>query len=78
MQRGVIMEELEILLEQETTNEVEIVLEEEGANGTISDYEKAINKPKINNVELIKNKSFEDLGIQEITNTELDAMFRDL
>lgn len=41
-------------------------------------YEYLYNKPQINSVELIKNKSFEDLGINEITNTELNELFKDL
>lgn len=31
------------------------------------DYEKLVNRPSINGVELIKDKSFEDLGISELT-----------
>lgn len=44
----------------------------------IVDYEQAINKPKINNVELSKNKTFEELGFREITNLELNDIFKDL
>jgi len=35
------------------------------------DYEKLKNKPQIETVELVGNKSFEDLGLQPIENTEL-------
>ena len=35
------------------------------------DYEKLVNKPKINGVELIQDKSFEDLGFSPITNSEI-------
>lgn len=31
------------------------------------DYEKLVNRPSINGVELIKDKSFEDLGMSEMT-----------
>ena len=31
------------------------------------DYEKLLNKPKINGVELIGNQSFDDLGMSELT-----------
>ncbi len=31
------------------------------------DYEKLINRPSINGVELIKDKTFEDLGMSELT-----------
>ena len=36
-----------------------------------NDYEKLHNKPKINGVELIKDKSFEDLGDHVLTNFEI-------
>ena len=36
-----------------------------------NDYEKLVNKPKINGVELIKDKSFEDLGDHVLTNFEI-------
>ena len=32
-----------------------------------NDYEKLHNKPKINGVELVQDKSFEDLGFSELT-----------
>ena len=46
-------------------------------------YEKLTNKPQINSVELLGNKSLDQLGIQEagdyadtrITNLEIDALF---
>ena len=31
------------------------------------DYEKLVNRPSINGVELIKDKTFEDLGMSELT-----------
>lgn len=43
---------------------------ETGEQGT-SDYEKLTNKPKIESVELIGNKTFEDLGLEAITNQEI-------
>lgn len=33
-----------------------------------NDYEKFINKPKINGIELVGNKSFEQLGRLRVTN----------
>ncbi|NLJ18371.1 hypothetical protein [Globicatella sulfidifaciens] len=39
------------------------------------DYEKLINKPKINEVELKGDKSFEELGMKPLTNTEIAKMF---
>lgn len=39
------------------------------------DYEKLINKPKINEIELEGDKSFDDLGLIPLTNTEIAKMF---
>ena len=36
-----------------------------------NDYEKLHNKPKINGVELIQDKSFEELGDHVLTNFEI-------
>lgn len=41
-------------------------------------YENMINLPQINSVALKGNKSFEDLGLREITNLEIDEMFNDI
>ena len=38
---------------------------------TERDYEKLHNKPKINGVELVSDKSFEDLGTHAMTNLEI-------
>lgn len=38
------------------------------------DYEKLINRPKIESVELIGDKSFEQLGLLSITNSEIEAI----
>lgn len=35
------------------------------------DYEKLVNKPSINGMELIQDKSFEDLGLSPMTNSEI-------
>lgn len=40
------------------------------------DYEVLNNKPKINTVTLIGDKSFEELGLERITNAELNEMFK--
>ena len=39
------------------------------------DYEKLIKKPRINEVELVGNKTLEELGIEECTNQDIDNMF---
>lgn len=40
-----------------------------------SDYSLLDNKPSINDVELVGNKSFEDLGDSPLTNVEIQAIF---
>lgn len=45
-------------------------------SGGTNDYEKLKNKPQINGVELIKNKSFDDLGMSSITNQELEYLLK--
>lgn len=41
-------------------------------------YRDLSNKPQINGIELVGNKQFKDLGISEISNVELDNIFKDL
>lgn len=41
---------------------------------SISDYEQLDNLPQINDVTLIGNKSFEDLGAESLTNLEIEAI----
>ena len=40
------------------------------------DYEKLFNRPSINGVELIKNKSLEDIGCTPLTNSEILALIK--
>lgn len=51
-------------IDLETNDTFDITLEGAGSGGT-SNYEDLYNKPQINSVELIGNKSFEDLGLDE-------------
>lgn len=39
------------------------------------DYDDLLNKPKINGVELMGDKSFDDLGDTPLTNLEIKAIF---
>lgn len=41
-----------------------------------TDYERLINKPKIESIELMGNKNFEDLGLEECSNDDILAMFQ--
>lgn len=43
--------------------------------GGTKDYNKLSNKPKINGVELIGDRSFEDLGEENLTNIEILTIF---
>ncbi|KGM08535.1 MULTISPECIES: hypothetical protein [Bacteria] len=38
------------------------------------DYEKLMNKPQINDVELVGNKSSRDIGIFDLSNAEIDRL----
>lgn len=60
LEREINEETIDLLVEN---NEEYISLSKEDGGGT-SDYEGLFNKPSINNVELVKNKSLDDLGIQ--------------
>lgn len=62
---------------QGNLQEYEIGIEENiELSGGTNDYEKLKNKPKINGVELVKNKSFSDLGMDIISNQELEDMLK--
>lgn len=59
---------LGLVNEVEVEKEVPVIIE--------GDYEALHNKPKINTVTLVGDKSFEDLGLERITNAELNEMFK--
>lgn len=62
---------------QGNLQEYEIGIEENiGLSGGTNDYEKLKNKPSINGIELVKNKSFDDLGMSIITNQELEDLLK--
>ncbi len=39
------------------------------------DYENLANLPKLNDVEIKGNKSFDDFGMSEVSNIEIDELF---
>ena len=41
---------------------------------SVNDYEELRNKPRIEGVELIGDKTFEELNLQSLTNSELENM----
>lgn len=44
-----------------------------GGGGT-TDYEDLTNLPEVNGVQLIGDKSLEDLGIESLTNAQMDTL----
>lgn len=49
-----------------------------GPGGGTSDYEKLKNKPSIEDVELVGNKSFEELGLEKMDNMEILKLFNEV
>lgn len=47
-----------------------------GYTGSSLNYNNLKNKPSIEDVELIGNKTFEELGLAEIDNIEIDKLFK--
>lgn len=43
---------------------------------TINDYEQLTNLPAIEEVTLVGNKSFKELGLEECSNIEIDMLFK--
>ena len=68
--------QVELELESNTHEYTLEVEENIGITGGTNDYEKLKNKPSINGVELVKNKSFSDLGMDIISNQELEDMLK--
>lgn len=68
-------EELIIELEEENI-EIELEGNEIIKTEATSDYRKLINKPKIEGVELQGDKTFEDLGMNTLTNFELEKLLK--
>lgn len=66
---------IEKLFLREEDNETLNLLDPSPSNDVgISDYNKAINKPAIENVELIGNKTFIDLGAISLSNREIEEL----
>lgn len=45
---------------------------------SVRDYEQLDNKPQIEGVTLIGDKSFEELNLQKVTNAEIEVLFSNL
>lgn len=61
---------------REAQRELEEMLESAGELGLVSDYELLSNKPSIAGVELIKDKSFAELGMETATNEDILDILR--
>lgn len=68
------MEEIIEILNEPLEQEIQI--QGESVGGGVSDYNSLFNKPKINDVELFGNKTSKDLGIEEISNTEIEEILK--
>lgn len=64
--------ELEFILEDEDV--LDIQLETDISEVVTSNYPDLQNKPKINNVDLVGDKSFDELGLKGLTNSELEKI----
>lgn len=58
------------------THEYTVGSEEKVVVAGTSDYEKLKNKPRLNGVELIGDKSFEDVGLVALSNSELEKLLK--
>lgn len=65
----------EVLDLSQENGEEEITLEEESSFVNL-DYNFLVNKPTINGVEVIHDKSIEDYGMEEMTNLEVEEMMQ--
>lgn len=73
----IIIEELEdeeIIINELSSNEDIEVSEENIVNIGTKDYKELYNKPSIEGVELVNNKTFEDLGVTGLTNLEIENL----
>jgi hypothetical protein len=66
-------DELHIELEQEDELNIDLIDNGAGGSGT-SDYEELVHKPSINGVELVGDKTFEELGREDISNSRIKAI----
>lgn len=63
---------LEISSDTET---LELDIQQGSPRSGTGDYNDLINKPSINSVELVGDKTFEDLGDSPLTNVEIQEIF---
>ena len=59
------------------TSDGEIDTDIEVSTGGTNDYNDLINKPSIEGVELVGDKTLEELGVEALTPQEIDELLRD-
>jgi hypothetical protein len=59
------------------TSDGEIDTDIEISTGGTNDYNDLINKPSIEGVELVGDKTLEELGVEPLTPQEIDELLRD-
>ena len=59
------------------TSDGEIDTDIEISTGGTNDYNDLINKPSIEGVELVGDKTLEELGVEALTPQEIDELLRD-
>ena len=59
------------------TSDGEIDIDIEISTGGTNDYNDLINKPSIEGVELVGDKTLEELGVEALTPQEIDELLRD-
>lgn len=72
------IEQLITLSQEDNSEQLVTVAEETVSVGCTKDYNKLDNKPQINDVELIGNKSFEDLGAESLTNIDIENIINSI
>ena len=74
------MKKEEEIVVWEEVNEKEVATVEEDTNTGTNNYNKLLNKPKINNIVLQDNKTSKELGLQEemdsLTNIEIEEIIK--
>ena len=65
---------IDISIETRDSVETEIESNEEVKINSVKDYNKLENLPQIEGVELKGNKTFQELGLAELTNSELEQL----
>lgn len=67
---------IEIDVKEDTLIEIDIENHTESQVAGTTDYEELINKPAIEGNEIWKNTKLEDIGLVEVTNAQIEALFK--